>query len=76
MAERARRGGEIAMDTGAPEFATVKLGEVVVSDGSNIMGAQSPTLAGDERRGNLAAGHDLGAEHFDLRAEGGEMREL
>ncbi len=66
----------LSRKAGGTEFATVKLGEVVVSDGSNIMGAQSPTLAGDERRGNLAAGHDLGAEHFDLRAEGGEMREL
>lgn len=64
------------MDASAPQFATVKLGEVVVPDDSNIMSAQSPPLAGNERRGNLAAGHDLGAEHFDFGTESGEMREL
>jgi hypothetical protein len=64
------------MDAGAPEFATVKIGGVVIPDNSNIMCAQSPPLAGNERRGDLAAGHDLGAEHFDLGTEGRELREL
>ena len=33
-------------------------------------------MAGDECGGDLAAGHDLRAEHFYFGAEGGELGEL
>ena len=64
------------MDAGTAEFAAVEFCRGVVADGANVMSAQAPPLAGDQRRSDLAAGHDLGAEHFELGAEGGELGEL
>jgi len=64
------------MDAGTAELAAVEFCRGVVADGANVMSAQAPPLAGDQRRSDLAAGHDLGAEHFELGAEGGELGKL
>jgi len=66
LAESSSHLSEIAMDSGAAEFATVQFSGVIVSDDTNIMGAQPPSLAGDEGSGDLTAEQDLGAEHFHL----------
>ncbi len=76
LAQRARRLDEIGVDTGAAEFATVQVSSMVVPNDSNIMSAESPTLAGDEGCGDLAAGHDLRAEHFQFGTQGRELGEL
>ena len=76
MAERSGDLGEVAVDAGAAKFAAVKVSGVIVADGADIVGAQSPPLAGDESGGDLAAGHDLCAEHFYFGAEGGELGKL
>ena len=52
------------------------MSNVVVPNDSNIVGAESPSLAGDERGGDLAAGQDLGALYFDLGTQWGELGEL
>src|SRR4029077_10232717 len=67
---------QIAVDPGTAEFLAMKFGGGVVADGSNIMCAQPPTLAGNQRGRHLAAEHDLGAKHFHLGAQGGELCEL
>src|SRR5271163_4054217 len=69
LAKRSRGFGEIAMDTGTPEFATMKLGKRIVAHHTNVMGAQPPALASDERGCHLATGHDLYAEHLRLGAQ-------
>jgi len=76
LAERSRNLGEIAMDSGAAEFAAMQVGGVVVPDDSNIMSAESPALAGDEGGCDLASRHDLGTEHFQLGTQSRELGEL
>ena len=76
MAQRSRYVDEVDVDLSTPEFTLMQFGGVVVADDSNIMSAESPSLAGDERGGDLAARKDLGAEHFDLGTEIGELGKL
>jgi hypothetical protein len=76
LAQRSRYVDEVGVDPSTPKFTTVELGGVVVADDSDIVCAKSPALAGDECGGDLAAGQNLGAEHFDLGTQGGELGEL
>ena len=76
MAERSRDLGEVAVDAGTTEFAAVKVSGVVITDDADVVSTQSPSLAGDESGGDLAAGHNLCAEHFYFGTEGGELGEL
>jgi hypothetical protein len=73
LAQSARDFDQVDVDSGTAKFATVKFGGGVVADDSDIVGAEAPSLAGDEGGGDLAAREDLRAEHFDLGAEGGEL---
>ena len=59
-----------------PEVAAVQLGGMVVSNATNVMGAEAPALAGDHRGSDLTTEHDLGAESFDLGAESRELGNL
>ena len=76
MAERSGDLGEVAVDAGTMEFSAVKVSGVVVADGTDVVSVQAPPLAGDECSGDLAARHDLCAEHFYFGAEGGELGKL
>jgi len=64
------------VDAGTVEFSAVEVGGVVVADSADVVGAKPPALAGDQCGGDLAAGEDLCAEHFQFGAEGGELGEL
>jgi len=76
MAESFGKASEMKGDAFATQFAAVQFGGVVVADAADIVRAQSPTLARDQSSGDLAAGHDLRVERFDLGAERGELRNL
>ena len=54
----------------------MEVGSVVVPDDADVVCAKPPALAGDECGGDLAAGHNLCAEHFYFRAEGRELGKL
>jgi hypothetical protein len=75
LTQASRDVNKVSVDTGTPQFALVNLGSGIVSDNSNIMSSQPPALAGNQRRGNLAAGQDLSAEHFHFGPQGGELSE-
>src|SRR5579864_699938 len=47
LAQRSRRLHEIAMDTGAAEFASMQVRGVVVSDGPDVVAAEAPSPAGN-----------------------------
>ena len=66
----------MAGDALLAEVVAVRLGGMVVSNGTNVMGAETPALAGDQGGGYLSAEHDLGAESFDFGAESRELRNL
>ena len=66
LTERFGCAREMEGDAFAPKIATMEFGHVIVADAADVMSAQSPALAGDDRGGDLAAEHDLRVESFDL----------
>ena len=75
LAQRPGDGDEITVDASFLQLAPVKIGRGVVADAADIVRSQPPSLTGNHGGGDLPAGHDLGTEHFELGAEGGELRE-
>ena len=63
-------------DAFTPKVTPMKFRQMVVADAADVVGAQPPSLAGDNGGGDLAAEHDLRVESFDLGAEGGELGDL
>ena len=66
---------EVGPNASSAEFTLVEFGCGVIADDADVVAAESPTLAGDERSGYLASGHDASAEHLDFGAERREARE-
>ena len=66
----------MAGDALLAEVLTVQLGGMVVTNGTNVMGAESPVLAGDQGGSHLTAEHDLGVESLDFGAELRKLRNL
>ena len=60
------------MDVLAMEFPSVQVGSVIVADATNVVGAETPALAGNDRGGDLTAEHELSVERLHLRAQFGE----